>query len=88
MAIIKGKIIQKESIMEHNSKSLSTSAQSVQNVLIKKGLPLKVVELSASTRTAQDAAQTIDCEVAQIVKSLIFCTQNTFYQRICNYTLR
>ncbi|MGB0935755.1 MAG: YbaK/EbsC family protein, partial [Alphaproteobacteria bacterium] len=30
------------------------------------------VELDASTRTAQDAANTIGCDVAQIVKSLVF----------------
>jgi len=36
------------------------------------GLPCQVVELPASTRTAQEAAQAIGCTVAQIVKSLIF----------------
>lgn len=54
--------------------NLSKSAQSVQDVLTKKGLSLKVIELPASTRTAQEAAQAIGCEVAQIVKSLIFRT--------------
>lgn len=56
---------------------LSKSAQSVQDVLLQKGLPLEVVELSASTRTAKEAAETIGCEVAQIVKSLLFCTEQT-----------
>jgi len=56
---------------------LSKSAQSVQDVLAKKGLQFKVVELPSSTRTANEAAATIGCEVAQIVKSLVFCTQQT-----------
>lgn len=61
-----------------NSTQLSAkSAQSVQDVLAKKGLSCKVVELSASTRTAQDAAAAIGCDVKQIVKSLIFKTKET-----------
>jgi prolyl-tRNA editing enzyme YbaK/EbsC (Cys-tRNA(Pro) deacylase) len=51
---------------------LSTSAQKVQEALTALGLPCQVVELPASTRTAQEAAQAIGCTVAQIVKSLIF----------------
>lgn len=60
-----------------NNISLSKSAQSVQDALAQKGLTLKVVELSASTRTAQEAATAIGCTVAQIVKSLIFRTKDT-----------
>jgi prolyl-tRNA editing enzyme YbaK/EbsC (Cys-tRNA(Pro) deacylase) len=56
---------------------LSKSAQSVQDVILQKGLQFKVVELSDSTRTASEAAKTIGCEVAQIVKSIIFKTQNS-----------
>jgi prolyl-tRNA editing enzyme YbaK/EbsC (Cys-tRNA(Pro) deacylase) len=56
---------------------LSRSAQSVQDVLDKKGIKTKVLELPASTRTAQDAAQTIGCKIEQIVKSLIFKTHET-----------
>lgn len=59
----------------HSSQVLAKSAQSVQDVLIKKGLTCKVVELSESTRTAQDAAAAIGCDVRQIVKSLIFKTR-------------
>lgn len=51
---------------------LSPSAQKVQNALAAQGLSLEVVELPGSTRTAVEAAQAIGCEVAQIVKSLIF----------------
>lgn len=60
-----------------NLNVLSKSAQSVQDALTQKGVKFKVVELSASTRTAQEAADTIGCEVAQIVKSLIFRTKET-----------
>lgn len=41
------------------------------------GLTLDVVELPASTRTAQDAADAIGCTVAQIAKSLIFRTKQS-----------
>lgn len=61
----------------HNNKILAKSAQSVQDILVKKGLTCQVVELSASTRTAQDAANAIGCEAGQIVKSLIFKTKET-----------
>ena len=57
--------------------TLSKSAQSVQNALDKKGIQTKVVELPASTRTAQDAAQAIGCQIDQIVKSLIFKTKDS-----------
>ena len=57
--------------------SLSKSAKSVQDALSKKGLKFKVIELPASTRTAHEAAQTIVCEVAQIIKSLIFKIKDT-----------
>ncbi|MBS0359020.1 MAG: YbaK/EbsC family protein [Proteobacteria bacterium] len=63
--------------MTNTNQTLSKSAQSVQDALSQKGLQFKVVELSASTRTAADAAATIGCEVAQIVKSLIFKTKHT-----------
>src|SRR5271156_3889383 len=56
---------------------LNKSAQSVQDVLTKKGINVRVVEFPASTRTAEDAAKAIGCQVAQIVKSLIFRTKRT-----------
>lgn len=58
--------------MPNSTDSLSKNAQVVQTVLSKKGLPFKVIEISASTHTAKDAAATIGCNVAQIIKSLIF----------------
>ncbi|WCN38402.1 YbaK/EbsC family protein [Aneurinibacillus uraniidurans] len=52
--------------------SLKESAQKVQNKLIELGYTNTVVELPDSTRTAQEAAEAIGCEVAQIAKSIIF----------------
>lgn len=63
--------------MTDENKTLSKSAQSVQQALASIGLAFEVVELSASTRTANDAANTIGCEVAQIMKSLLFCSAKT-----------
>ncbi len=54
------------------SASLSASAQKVQDALMALGLPCRVVELPASTRTAQEAADAVGCSVGQIVKSLVF----------------
>lgn len=55
----------------------SKSVEKVQDTLTQFGLTTKIIQFSASTRTAQDAADAIGCDVAQIVKSLIFCTQET-----------
>jgi prolyl-tRNA editing enzyme YbaK/EbsC (Cys-tRNA(Pro) deacylase) len=57
--------------------SLKKSAEMVQRSLFEKGLEFSVVELAASTRTANDAATNIGCQVGQIVKSLLFCTKET-----------
>ena len=56
---------------------LKKSAQSVQDALTQAGLNCTVVELPNSTRTANDAAASIGCDVAQIIKSLIFKTHAT-----------
>ena len=56
---------------------LSKSAQSVQDALSSQGIETEVIELPASTRTADEAAKAIGCQVAQIVKSLIFRTKQS-----------
>lgn len=56
--------------------ALSGSAQRVQDALTAHGLDCRVLELPTSTRTALEAAAAVGCEVAQIVKSLIFKTQS------------
>lgn len=63
--------------MSNENKTLSKSAQSVQQALAEKGLVFEVIELSSSTRTANDAASSIGCDVAQIMKSLLFHTAKT-----------
>jgi len=57
--------------------NLTRSAASVQDALNNKGLQCTVRELPQSTRTAIDAATAIECDVTQIVKSLIFKTKTT-----------
>lgn len=56
---------------------LSDSAHRVQSFLLEKGFSFTVRELPGSTRTAQEAADSIGCDVAQIAKSLIFKEQET-----------
>ncbi len=52
--------------------SLQASAQKVQDALRQLGFTGDVLELSESTRTAAEAAQAANCELGQIVKSLVF----------------
>jgi prolyl-tRNA editing enzyme YbaK/EbsC (Cys-tRNA(Pro) deacylase) len=54
------------------NKPLPESAQKVQNFLIQHNFACLVKELPDSTRTAEEAARAIGCDVAQIAKSLIF----------------
>jgi len=59
-------------IAEGGSMPLSIKSQMVQKALEEHHLALEVVELDASTRTAQDAANAVGCEIGQICKSLVF----------------
>ncbi|HLI71585.1 MAG TPA: YbaK/EbsC family protein [Ktedonobacteraceae bacterium] len=59
------------------AKELRASAQRVQDILQSRGFSFQVRELAASTRTAQEAAAAIGCDVAQIAKSLVFKTRVT-----------
>jgi prolyl-tRNA editing enzyme YbaK/EbsC (Cys-tRNA(Pro) deacylase) len=54
------------------SNNLSKSAEKVQVALNEFGFELNVIELTDSTRTAQEAANAIGCTVSQIAKSIIF----------------
>lgn len=54
------------------SKQLTDSAKKVQDFLVDNEFSCTVKELPDSTRTAEEAAKAIGCEVAQIAKSLIF----------------
>jgi prolyl-tRNA editing enzyme YbaK/EbsC (Cys-tRNA(Pro) deacylase) len=52
--------------------TLPPSAQRVKDALGAMGMPMRVVEMPATTRTAQEAADAIGCRVAQIAKSIVF----------------
>jgi prolyl-tRNA editing enzyme YbaK/EbsC (Cys-tRNA(Pro) deacylase) len=56
---------------------LSDSVKRVQDFLLAKGFSFEVKELPSSTRTAQEAADSIGCAVAQIAKSLVFREKET-----------
>lgn len=58
-------------------KATNPTAIRYQQSLIEMGLNAEVVEFSESTRSAADAAAAIGCELAQIVKSLVFKTRNS-----------
>jgi Cys-tRNA(Pro) deacylase len=57
--------------------NLSAGAQKVQSALATLKISAEVLELPSSTRTAQDAANTLGCQVAEIAKSLIFETSDS-----------
>jgi Cys-tRNA(Pro) deacylase len=51
---------------------MHASAQKVANAAQALGLDIEIVKFEQTTRSAQEAADAIGCEVAQIVKSLCF----------------
>jgi prolyl-tRNA editing enzyme YbaK/EbsC (Cys-tRNA(Pro) deacylase) len=57
--------------------NLKGSAKRVQDVLTQHGLGIKVIEFKELTRTAQEAANVIGCEVGQIAKTLVFRGKTT-----------
>ncbi len=61
---------------------LRNSAQRVQDILHQYNLDIKVIEFKELTRTSQEAAATIGCDVGQITKTLIF-KGKTSGQPIC-----
>ena len=56
---------------------LSDSTKRVQDFLFAMGFSFEVKELPGSTRTAQEAADSIGCKVSQIAKSLVFREKET-----------
>ena len=59
------------------SNDLRDSAKRVQEALHQYNIDARVVEFKELTRTAQEAANTIGCEVGQIAKTLIFKGKNS-----------
>lgn len=51
--------------------------QRVRQAIETKGFKCDILNLSDSTRTAQEAAETIGCTVSEIAKSLVFKTSKT-----------
>lgn len=56
---------------------MHASAQKVKDNAQLLGLDIEIVEFAQTTRSAQEAADTIGCDVAQIVKSLCFAVNET-----------
>jgi prolyl-tRNA editing enzyme YbaK/EbsC (Cys-tRNA(Pro) deacylase) len=56
---------------------INPSAQKIQNILNALESGYKVIEFAESTRTAQEAADRVGCQLGQIVKSLIFKGQSS-----------
>lgn len=57
--------------------ALKEAAQRVQDAADRLGLAVEVVEMTQSTRTAEEAAAAAGCVVGQIVKSLVFRGKQT-----------
>ena len=55
------------------SEKLCSSAQKIQEALKVHGVACQVIEMKQTTRSAQEAADAVRCQVGQIAKSLIFC---------------
>lgn len=55
-----------------NEQTLSPSARRVADAAAALGLSIQIISYDQSTRTAQEAADAIGCDVGQIVKSLVF----------------
>ena len=54
------------------SPASSAGARRVQQCLESLGIDARVIELAESTRSAEEAARAVGCDVAQIAKSLVF----------------
>ena len=56
---------------------MEESTIKVRNALEKQGIKLEVLEFDASTRTAQMAADALECELNQITKSIILKAEDS-----------
>jgi prolyl-tRNA editing enzyme YbaK/EbsC (Cys-tRNA(Pro) deacylase) len=62
---------------------LHPTAAKVRDRLRERGLEVEVRELPESTRTAQEAAAAVGCDVGQIVKSLVFVDGEGAFMCLC-----
>lgn len=56
---------------------MSKSLKRVRAALETAGITAEILEMTEGTRTAQDAARAVGCEVDQIAKSIIFRGEDT-----------
>lgn len=54
---------------------LKNSAERIQDILQEHNLGIEIIEFKETTRSAQEAAHAIGCEIGQIAKTLIFKCQ-------------
>ncbi len=62
---------------------MASGPERVQNALDALGLQAEVIRLPAGTRTAQEAAQAVGCDVGAIAKSLLFLADGEPLLVIC-----
>jgi Aminoacyl-tRNA editing domain len=62
---------------------LHPTAARLQERLVELGLDVRVQELEASTRTAEEAAAAVGAEIGQIVKSLVFVADGAAVLVLC-----
>ena len=62
---------------------LHPTAARLQERLVELGLDVRVQELEASTRTAEEAAAAVGAEIGQIVKSLVFVSEDAPVLVLC-----
>jgi prolyl-tRNA editing enzyme YbaK/EbsC (Cys-tRNA(Pro) deacylase) len=67
----------KRTAMNQHEKSVHPSSQKVVDAARALGLTIEIVTFAETTRTAQEAADAIGCQLAQIVKSLCFTVDGT-----------
>src|SRR3546814_3328498 len=58
--------------VERNEGKIMTRAKKVRQALLAAGHADSIAEFPAGTRTAEDAAASVGCSVAQIAKSIVF----------------
>ncbi len=59
------------------TEKMSAAARRVRAALEEKGYGFRIMELTESTRTAEEAARAVGCAVGQIAKSLVFKGKRT-----------
>jgi prolyl-tRNA editing enzyme YbaK/EbsC (Cys-tRNA(Pro) deacylase) len=69
---VRNKRVAPHDLRDFGMSELKPAPQRVQDAANRLGLAVRVVEMTQSTRTAEEAAAACGCNVAQIIKSLVF----------------